>query len=149
MLKDEYDRLLKLFHEGGEGKSINLGDVFSQSLEFFQHLKAQIENGTPEEKKEAMAMMSEMYKQLMQETQQITQRSGLSEDQLVAFADNPSNFTPEQWAQIQESKQKIFEAGQDLTHVIQELSKAPPSSKKDEKKGGPGKKSKKSGWMKS
>ena len=147
MLKDEYERLLKLFHEGAEGKSINLGDVFSQSIEFFQHLKAQIENGTPDEKKEAMAMMSEMYNQMAMETQKISQRSGLSEDQLVSFAENPSNFTPEQWQQIQESKQKIQEAGHDLTKVLQDLSK-PPSSGKEEKKGG-AKKTKKSGWMKS
>lgn len=151
MLKDEYERLLKLFHEGAEGKSINLGEVFSQSVEFFQHLKSQIEKGTPEEKNEAMAMMGEMYNQMMKETQKITQRSGLSEDQLVSFAENSSNFTPEQWQQIQESKQKIFEAGQDLTKVIQGLAEqAPLTSQKEEKKGGGGgKKSKKSGWMKS
>ena len=149
MLKDEYQRLIKLFHDGGDGKSINLDDVFSQSVEFLQHLKNQIEKGTPEEKKEAMAMMADMYNQMMAETKKITERSGVSEEQLLAYAENPANFTPEQWRQIEESKRKISEAGVDLSQALQELTKSiPPSSKEkaseDEKKG---KKSKKSQWM--
>ena len=148
MLKDEFNRLIKLFQEGAEGKQINLEEVFSQSLEFFQHLKAQMETGNPEEKKEAMTMMAEMYKQMIAETKKISERSGLSEEQLMSYAENPANFTPDQWKQIQESRQKISEAGQDLSKVIQELAKGgplpTPSPKKEEKKG---KKSKKSQWM--
>jgi hypothetical protein len=148
MLKDDYNRLIKLFHDGAEGKSISLDEVFAQSLEFFNHLKVQIEKGTPDEKKEAMSMMSEMYNQMMSETKRITQRSGLSEEQLLAYAENPANFSAEQWRQIQDSKQRISEAGKDLTKIIQGLTKGmpAPSSEKEEKKG---KKSKKSRWMRS
>jgi hypothetical protein len=148
MLKDEFQRLIKIFQDGAEGKPVNLAEVFSQSIEFFQHLKLQIEKGSPDEKKEAMQMMAELYNQMMAETQKITQRSGVSEEQLVAFAENPANFSPEQWKQIQESKQKITQAGQELSKVMQDLTKGapPPKSDKDDKKG---KKSKKSQWMRS
>jgi hypothetical protein len=152
MLKDEYNRLIKLFHEGTEGRAVNLNEVFTHSLEFFQHLKVQIEEGGPEEKKEAMAMMAEMYNQMMLETKKITERSGLSEEQLLAYAENPANFTSEQWQQIQESKSKISEAGQDLTKVLKDLNKGVPfpgTPSKEEKKGAGGKKSKKSQWMRS
>jgi hypothetical protein len=148
MLKDEYHRLIKLFHEGAEGKSINLAEVFSQSLEFFKHLQAQMEQGSPEEKKEAMAMMSEMYNQMMVETKKITERSGLSEEQLLAYAENPANFTSDQWQQIQESKQQISEAGKDLSKVLQDLAKITPPTQEEKKDTG-GKKSKKSQWMRS
>ncbi len=147
MLKDEFNRLIKLFQEGAEGKQINLEEVFGQSLEFFQHLKAQMETGNPEEKKEAMTMMAEMYKQMIAETKKITERSGLSEEQLMSYAENPSNFTPEQWKQIQESRQKISEAGQDLSKVIQELSKGGPIASPPAKEEKKGKKSKKSQWL--
>jgi len=146
MLRDEYNRLIKLFHEGAEGKAVNLDEVFSQSLEFFQHLRAQMEKGGPEEKKEAVAMMSEMYQQMMAETKKIIERSGLSEEQLLSFAENPANFTTQQWQQIQESKQKITDAGRDLTQVIQTLTKD-SLPKKDEKKDEGHKKSKKSEWI--
>ncbi len=149
MLKDEYERLLKLFQEGAEGKSINLGDVFGQSLTFFQQLKAQIEKGTSEEKKEAMAMMSEMYQQMMLETQKITKRSGLSEEQLVDYAENPANFTPEQWKAIQESKEKILHAGEDLAKTLGKRGRDQPEEKEQGSKQPKDKKGKKSSWMKS
>ena len=100
MLKDEYQRLMNLFHDGAEGKPINLQDVFSQSLEFFQHLKEQIEKGGPEEKKEAMKMMGEMYQQMIAETKKITEKAGVSEEQLLAYSENPANFSTEQCARL-------------------------------------------------
>ncbi|SRR5581483_5563779 len=142
MLKDDFDRLLKLFREGAEGNLSSLDEVFSQSLEFFKHLKTQIEKGTPEEKQEAMKMMSELYSQMIIAAQQITEKSGLTEEQLLSYADNPSNFTPEQWAAIQESRQQISKAGEDLAKAVEGLGKKPSLGKG-------GKKSKKSQWMRS
>lgn len=142
MLKDDFDRLLKLFHEGAEGNLSNLDEVFSQSLEFFKHLKAQIEKGTPEEKQEAMRMMGELYSQMNIAAKQITEKSGLTEEQLLSYADNPSNFTPEQWAAIQESRQQISKAGEDLAKAVEGIGKKPSPGKE-------GKKSKKSQWMRS
>lgn len=151
MLKDDFNRLLKLFHEGAEGKLSNLEEVFSQSLEFFKHLKEQMQKGTPEEKQEAIKMMAELYGQMMAETKKITEKSGLTEDQLLNFAENPANFTPEQWKAIQDSKQKISEAGQDLSKVIEGLSKegSPADDEKKGKKGHGGKTPGKSDWMRS
>jgi hypothetical protein len=152
MLKDEYNRLIQLFRDGAEGKPINLAEVFSQSLEFFQHLKEQMQEGGPEEKKEAMAMMTELYQQMMTETRKITEKSGLTEEQLMAYAENPANFSADQWRQIQDSKQKIAQAGQDLSKVVQHLTQgAPPPGKEGDKdhKDHKGKKGKKSQWMRS
>ena len=152
MLRDEFDRLVKLFEEGVEGKPINLNDIFSQSLQFFEHLKVQIASGTSDEKKEAMEMMTQLYTHMMEETKKISERSGLSEEQLIAYADNPANFTPDQWRAIQESKDKISRAGSDLAKVIYEQGplKAPVEQGKDTKKPpGGGKKHKRSQWMRS
>jgi hypothetical protein len=151
MLRDDYNQLLKLFREGAEGKVPNLDAIFSQSVEFFNHLKSQIESGTPDEKQEAMKMMSDLYTQMMAETTKIAEKSGLSEEQLAAYAENPSNFTPEQWKAIQDSKQKIGQAGQDLAHVIEEINKGSLSEaeKKETTSSRGAKKSKKSQWMRS
>src|ERR1700722_366567 len=100
MLKDEYNHLIQLFRDGAEGKTINLAEVFSQSLEFFKQLKEQMEEGGPQEKKEAMTMMTELYQQMMAETKKIAEKSGFSEEQLMAYAENPANFSAEQWKQI-------------------------------------------------
>jgi hypothetical protein len=150
MLKDEFNRLMKLFHEASEGKTPNLEEIFSQSLEFFEHLKEQIANGSPEDKKEALRMMSEMYAQMVSESKRISERSGMTEEQLAAFAENPANFSPEQWNAIQASKEKIMHAGHDLAKTIDATNKKDASAANHpEKKHPKDKKHKKSDWLRS
>ena len=94
--------------------------------------------------------MSEMYKQILQETQRISKASGLSEEQLLNYADNPNKFTPEQWKAIQDSKARIEKAGSELVKTIQQNNpqapSEPPTLKKDTN---PHKKPKRSDWTRS
>lgn len=149
MLKEEYHRLMSLFHEAAEGKIPNLEEVFTQSLEFFEHLKIQIVKGSQEEKQEALQMMSEMYAQMIAESKRICERSGMTEEQLLSFAENPINFSLDQWNAIQASREKIVKAGHDLARAIEDVVKAGsiPSSYPEQKP--KERKHKKSGWMRS
>jgi len=153
MIKDEFNRLMALFREGAEGKKIDLPQLFREALAFFEHLKQEIKQGTPEERKEALQMMTAMHKEIKEESKKIVKTSGLSEEQLMSFAENPSNFTAEQWKEFQESKSQIHQAGMELVnevkHVMQPEQKAHkdhsvqeiPGKKKPKKGGG------KTGWM--
>lgn len=140
MLRDEYNRLMSLFSQSAEGKKVNLDEVFRESVSFFEHLTHQLKTGTQDEKTEALMMMSELYAQMQIQTKKISQTSGLTEDQLAAYADNPANFTPEQWQMMQESKQKMREVGKDLTKTVSAVVPAqnkpalPPHSQAGEKK---------------
>ena len=152
MLRDEFNRLIHLFKEGAAGNLVNLEEVFAQSVEFFNHLKAQVENGGPEEKKEALQLMTEFHQRMTEESKKIAERSGLSEEQLVTYAENPANFTPKQWEAIQESKSQISQAGHNLARTLYEKGRElpPEALHKEEKKKplGP-KKPKKSSWIRS
>ncbi len=158
MLRDEFNRLMNLLAQGAEGKQINLEEVFKQSLAFFDLLNVQLKNGTSEEKQEALMMMSEMYNQMKQETKKICEKTGLSEDQLMTYAENPSNFSPEQWRAIQDARGKMSAAGQSLSKSVGDLSKDPkkeaakpsiPQERLERKPGPHPKKVKKSNWMRS
>jgi len=118
MLKDEFNRLSQLFHGAAEGKEVNLEEVFKESLQFFEHLKEQIAKGSPEDKMQAIQMMTQMYQQMMAETKRITEKSGMTEAQLTAFAENPANFSKEQWASLQASRQQIQNVGENIAKVI-------------------------------
>ena len=153
MLKDEFNHLMALFREGAEGKKVNLHQLFSESLAFFEHLKEEFQQASPEERAEVLQMMTAMHREIIEESKKIMKTSGLTEEQLLSFAENPSNFTPEQWKEFQESKSQIHKAGMDLVkvvkkllppaehkqHSVQEIS--PPGAKKHKKGGG------KTGWM--
>lgn len=157
MLKDEFSRLMSLFADGAEGKPISLEQVFHESQVFFEHLNDRLKNGTPEEKKDALRMMNEMYAEMIKETKKICEKTGLSEDQLSAFSENPSNFSQEQWKGIQEAKEKMSQIGRVLAQSISSLdmpkpadnSKGPFPEPESPKKKPPPKKGKKSQWMRS
>ncbi len=147
MLKDEFIRVMQLFHDAAEGEKINLEEVFQQSFQLFEHIKDQIATGTPDEKREALRMMSEMYTQMIKDSKRIAESSGMTEEQLLSFADNPSNFTPEQWNAMQSSKERIRAAGEELSASLEKtgIEKKPaPQGKKPKDK-----KTKKSEWMRS
>jgi hypothetical protein len=145
MLRDEFNRLMALFQEASEGKPINLEEVFKQSLHFFEQMKDQMATGTQEDKIEAMKLMTEMYTQMMAASKRIAEVSGMTEEQLAAFAENPANFTPEQWSAIQASRDQIARAGKDLAKTVE----GGPSAGKEEGKGPKDKKGKKSQWLRS
>ena len=159
MLQDEFDRLMNLFAQAADGQPVNLDDIFKEAFAFFDSLSVRLKTGTEEDKKEALAMMSRMYAQMMMHTKKIAEKTGMTEDQLSAYSENPSNFTPEQWASIQAARNKMLSTGQNLAKVLGpsqpgSSGKAPtpqaPSPPKQEKEGGGHpKKTKKSKWMKS
>ena len=156
MLKDEFNQLMSLFHEGVEGKKVNLHLVFTKAMAFFEHFKEEFERASPEEKRELLDMMVKMNQEISRESKKILSSSGMTEEQLLAFAENPSNFSPEQWQEFQDSKSQIHQAGMQL---VKEVQKALPSQKPKahsvqpiEKKGqhhGSHNKPRKSDWQRS
>lgn len=151
MLREEFDRVMALFAKCSEGEIVGVEDVFKQSLAFFEHVNEQLKEGGPEEKKDALIMMGEMYRRLMETSKKLSQDTGLNEDQLAAISDNPDNFSPEQWKSVQAAKDKMAHLSEDLTQSLDQLSPGrlkstgvTPSSKKTH-----GKKGKKSQWMRS
>ena len=158
MLRDEFDRIIELFAQSAEGKPVQLEELFGQCTQFFDQLKQVLREGSSEEKQEALKLMGEMHTKMMGEIKKVSEKTGLTEEQLMAVAENPRNFSQEQWRSIQEAKGKISEAGSDLVQILRkgETGSAPSSApaalpKKAsgvplKKKEGP--KSQKKGWLK-
>jgi hypothetical protein len=152
MLKDEFNRLIQVFQEAADGKPVNLEEVFGQSFAFFEDLKKCIANGTEEEKTEAIRLMSEMYQQMQESSRRICEASGMSQEQLVMFAENPANFTPEQWQTIQHSKEQIVHSGAELAQMLKKDASPQtglPPPRKDSTPKPKAKKVDRSKWMRS
>jgi len=159
MLKDDFNHLMELFVQSAEGKQVDIQQVFSESLEFFEKLKYRIQNGTPEEKKEAITLMSEMHAKMMSEVRRVCDKTGMTEEQLLSYADNPANFSQDQWRNIQEAKEKMAKTGLDLARAVtggktdtipsQAAGKEKVSAAEADTKKKSASKSKKSGWLRS
>lgn len=128
MLKDEFELLKTLFHQAAEGKNVNLEEMFSHSLKFFEQIREQVIKGSPEEKRAALDMMNQMYSQMMVDTKKISEKSGMDAEQLAAFAKNPANFTKEQWEAMCASKDQIQHVGEDLAKAVEKVGPIPPAA---------------------
>lgn len=145
-LQEECQQLSDLFHRAAEGQSIDLQQVFARSLHFFERLKVELHAEDAHRRQQAMSMLMEIYQHMVKDTKLICENSGMTEEQLISFAENPINFSPEQWLSIQESREKIFQAGQELAKTLEQLSTSQITSKKPHDSN---KKIKKSDWMRS
>jgi hypothetical protein len=161
MIQDEFSRLVFMYHEAGEGKGASVEQIFKKTLDFIEQLRQVLVAGDDEDKQAAHRMIAELYKCMQELTQTISKRSGVSEEQLLANSENPANFTPDQWRSMQESKERLANAGKGLAELLERdkglkervqaqtpeslMSKKPSSEKKEHK----GKKPKKSDWMRS
>ena len=103
----EYERIMEFFNLSPEEKEERLQEVFEDSVEYFERFKHIMMNGTPEEKKEAVERVMSMKKRIEDETKKICDKTGMSEEQLAQFSNDPKNFSPGQWEAIEKAKKKL------------------------------------------
>ncbi len=147
MLKDEFEKLQELFRQATEGKASDVGLVYKEALKFFERLKEQVVQGSPEDKLVALEMMMRLYQEMLRDTKKISERVGMSPEQLMNFAENPANFTKEQWEALQASKKHVSGMGHSMSQAIgledEKIAPTPENAKPKDVKG------KRSKWMRS
>jgi hypothetical protein len=154
ILQEEFTKLIELYEAAAKGKGGSIQEVFQKSLAFIHLLKKQLAEGDEEDRKEAGRMMKDLHKYMTYHTKIMSERAGVTEEEWIADSENPSNFTPEQWSKMQESKRELAQAADELVKQLHKqksvskpespvkmISKTTQESKK--------KKTKKSHWMKS
>lgn len=146
MLEDRVQKLVSFFQNIEQGKKVNLNEVVKEYLLFFEELKERLQSATPEEKRQLFLIMNDIYAKMLAESQKLAQRSGLSEEQLLQLAENPNNFSQEQWELLQNTKKSLTETSRDITKTLVSSKKPEPkSSVSNNKKPRKGR----SNWLKS
>jgi len=146
MFEEDIKKLLSYFTQISEGKPVNLNEMVQEFLIFFDKLKLQLKTADEAQKKEIFALMNDMHKKLLAETKKISEKTGMSDDQLLKFIENPGNFSPDQWQTIQDAKEKMRHASQELTQTLKpHPTGEKPKTKIKPKKPGTGR----SGWVRS
>lgn len=151
-IKDDFKNLMERFEKESNKKGkIDLLDLFKESLKLFEKLKDTLATCSKEEKKQVFEVMAEMHQFLLQETRKIAERTGMSEEQLLRFAENPDNFSASQWKALEVIKIKLDETAKDLSHLVRKDTPEAIPDKKDKSSTGPKrpKSSKKDRWMRS
>ena len=145
MLKDDFEKLYDLLSRSVEDKSLNLNEVLKESVHFFDELKEELPKAPPSERKEMARMMQQLYAKLQEVYKIIAQRAGMTEEDLYTYSENPSNFSPDQWRLIQDTKQELFESTRQLHSKVEGKGATAPKQEKKPKTP----KAKRGHWMKS
>ena len=111
-MQDEFDRIISFFDLSPEEKDARLGEVFEDSVEYFERFKHIMKEGTPDQQKKAMERVVVLKKKIEEETKRVCEKTGMTPEQLMEYAEDPKNFSPEQWSAISSTKKKL-ESGLD------------------------------------
>ena len=111
-MQDEFDRIISFFDLSPEEKDARLGEVFEDSVEYFERFKHIMKEGTPDQQKKAMERVAVLKKKIEEETKRVCEKTGMTPEQLMEYAEDPKNFSPEQWSAISSTKKKL-ESGLD------------------------------------
>ncbi len=143
---DEFAKIMKFFSMSQEERAENFENVFEQSAEFFEKFNHIMKEGTLEEKQLMISELQELQKVVQEETDKLSDSSGLSPEELKEFASKPENFSPEQWEMIQSTRSRIEKDAEEASNNLSfnELPNSPakPIKKKKTPRD-------KGGWIKS
>ncbi len=145
-MKEEFKRLLDLFSLSQEGKLASVDEVLKESVVFFDKLKDVFKTGSEDEKKEMLHVMNQMYSKLLTESQTLVKKSGMTDEQLEQFCDNPQNFTKEQWQMMEEARRQMLNSGREISRYLQGK---PSEASSSEPPARPRKSSSKDRWLRS
>lgn len=63
-------------------------------------------------------MMTHLHARLQEVSKETAEASGMTEEELSSFAENPSNFTPEQWQEVQSSRRQLYDSARKFSSTI-------------------------------
>lgn len=117
-MSQEFDKIMSFFNMSPEKKATSLRDVFAESIGFFDHFKYVLENGSPAEKRSMFDQVAQLKQKLQAETDKMREMTGLSEDELKAFALNHQNFSSEEWSVIQNAKTQLDSKAREISTIV-------------------------------
>ena len=104
-----------------------LEGLLTETMQLFRYIQGKMESENPEDREEAAQIALELKEALEAQAMSLCEKIGMDPAQLASFAENHSNFTPEESLAIQ----KVSE---ELTQFRQEIGGAPAKTEAPKKK---------------
>lgn len=152
MFKEEYNRLLQMLENCLNMDKVNLEDILKESVVFFETLRQEFPKASKDERDEMIQMMNHLHNKLQEVSKKTAEKAGMSEEDLSAYAENPSNFTPEQWEVVQASKRQLYDSARKFSSDLEEKKRGQATEGEQPKKKpikSRTRRSKRSDWKKS
>ena len=103
---EELERLV------AEDSKATLEELVDASVRVFSLLAEAIKNPESSESKHLLDLVQKLKTKLETEAQSALQAAGMTEEDLKKFLDNPDNFSPDEWQQLQTMRGEMNKASQ-------------------------------------
>jgi hypothetical protein len=120
-----------------EGSNATLEQLVDASVRVFGLLAEAIQDPDSKQSQHLLDLVNQLKTRLEDESKKALTEAGMTEDDLKQFLDNPSNFSPEEWEQLQGIRGEMMKAGQQFTESAiglqppQEAPKGRPSRRQE------------------
>ncbi len=98
-----------------EGSNATIEQLVDASVRVFGLLSEAIQDPDSKQSQHLLDLVNQLKKRLEEESQKALKDAGMTEDDLKQFLDNPNNFSPEEWQQLQGIRGEMMKAGQQFT----------------------------------
>lgn len=88
--------------------------LISETLRFFEYIRAQMQSPKEEDRKEAIEMAQKLQQKLEGLADKSLASSGMSRDQLYTLLSNPNNFSGEEWQKFKTAEKEISDYRKDI-----------------------------------
>lgn len=105
--------------------NIDLALLLAEVVTLFDHLKTTLPKTNPEERGQIMEKMSHLHNFLIKESKRLSSQTGISEEQMIRFAENPDNFTKAQWNLLENIRGTLGSRTEEIKMVMQQFAPQP------------------------
>lgn len=152
MFKEEYQKLFELIEKSEKDpQNFSLEEVLTEAAVFFEELRKTYPIASMEERQVMLEMMQTLHKKLQLVSKKLSESTGMTEEEFRVYSENPSNFPPEQWHLIQETRKTLFDSARKLSQALEQEQQSSPDVQAPRSKPirNPTKRAKRKDWKKS
>ena len=121
-ISDDVQALMnKLEKSVDAGGGPTIPHLLAEVLQLFDYLKNILPSTSATERQEIFLNMAQLHAFLQTQMQRLCSTTGLSEEQLLRFSENPDNFSKEQWALLDEVKSKMSQQSKEVKDIMKAL----------------------------
>jgi len=149
-IKEEYERLMLLIEDSAD--KVDLEKILKQAVDFFEQVRAVYPTASKEDREELIHMMTSLKTRLEEVSQKAAENAGMSQDELMALSEDPSNFTPEQWRLVQDTKRQMYDSARKFSASVDQQKRkkgTPPAPREKKPLRTPTRRRSRKDWMKS
>jgi len=121
-ITQEIDQVMLDLQKGVDANgNVDLPVLLSEVVTLFNHLKSVLPKTNPKERSDIVAKITQLHAFLMKESKRLSAQTGISQEQMLRFAENPNNFTKEQWSLLENIKNVMGIQTQEIKNVMQKF----------------------------